>query len=60
MIDEVEHSEDRSQEMYERFLVNRNDLEEAIVSAHGKNGQILSNLLNLLIRKADENDMENW
>ena len=60
MIDKVEHSEDRGQELYETFIENRKDLEDAIDSSHGKENQVLVSLLKLLNRKADENDMENW
>lgn len=59
-IDQVEHSDDRGQELYDRFLENRNDLEDALAGAHGNDKVILSKLLKLLNRKGEENDMENW
>ncbi|MAZ72332.1 MAG: hypothetical protein CMC70_04210 [Flavobacteriaceae bacterium] len=60
MIDEVEYSDNRSQELYEKFVENRNDLEDAIVGAHGNEEKELTKLLKLLNRKGEENDMENW
>ena len=59
-IDDVEYSDDRDQDLLDRFTKNRRDLEDARDGAHGKDKNILESLLNLFNRKGKENDMENW
>ncbi|MCD8438295.1 hypothetical protein LNI95_11535 [Tenacibaculum dicentrarchi] len=59
-IDEVENSENRDQDLLEKFWKNRKDLEEALDNSFGEEKEELINLLALFNRKGDENDMESW
>lgn len=59
-MDDVEYSEERDQNLLDKFWSNRKDLEEAKDSSFGEEKNIISNLLDLYNRKGKENDMESW
>ena len=62
MIDEIESDTDfsRSQEFLENFWDLRNDLQEHKDCSFGKEKNMIGDLLDLLNRKGEENDMETY
>ncbi|MBL7472049.1 hypothetical protein [Robertkochia sediminum] len=63
MIGEMESDTDysRSQEFLEEFWKKRNELYDEKYGSYGEEEKgVISDLINLLNRKGEENDMESW
>jgi hypothetical protein len=62
MIEEMESDSDnsRSQSFLEKFWDKRTELQDAKDSSYGNEKSDIGKLLDLLNRKAKENDMENY